>query len=46
MQDVRLQPPPQISAQPKYSPTIQMTQLQAEKEKLRKRQEEIDRQVQ
>lgn len=44
MQDVRLQPPPQISAQPKYSPTIQMTQLQAEKEKLRKRQEEIDRQ--
>jgi hypothetical protein len=50
MQDqLRIQSP-QVSAhsqmsQQKYSPTVQMTQLQAEKEKLRKRQEEIDRQV-
>lgn len=50
MQDqLRIQPP-QVSAHsqitPKFShsPTLQMTQLQAEKEILRKRQEEIDRQ--
>ena len=50
LQDVHIQP--QVSTQSQMppqkfsnnSPTIQMTQLQAEKEKLRKRQEEIDRQ--